>query len=472
MARIAIVQNLHYEFLGVMYISAVLKNAGHTVDIFVRRSPGACAREVASFAPDIAAFPVTTGSENWALQTAIQIKSHRPTRVLLGAYHPTFFPDILRHEAVDIICRGEAELAVLDLADRIDDDAMLFTTRNCSFKKDGEILQNEMRPLIADLDELPFPDRTLYRNKYPWMRQTRAHFIGGRGCPYRCSFCFNHAYRKLYRGKGPALRRRRTGRVIDEICQAREEFGIRIVFMQDDTLIVDRDWTIRFAQEYGERVSLPFACMIRADLVDAELIQALAEAGCRSAFFGVETGSEELRNSILHKQVSDEAIRRTGALLHEHGIRFRTFNMLNLPRETLEDAFRTIQLNQEIGTDYPWCALYHPYPGTELAQIAKEEGLLSSEMPHPSSTFFRTSSIQSPHGQQCANLQKLFFYAVRFPSLFPIIKRVSRWRLPRLFSLAFLLSYAYSYYRSERITFRDVLRIAWHNILQMYRDND
>ncbi len=148
MAKIAFIQNIFYEYLGVMYLSAVLKNAGHTVEIFIVPSDEEKALScIAAFQPDIAGFSCTTGIHEWALAFGARIKKSIDCRVVFGGPHATYFPDIINEPPVDIVCRGEGEAALLELADKIDQGLPLTDTLSCWLKLPDGIVKNEQRQL-------------------------------------------------------------------------------------------------------------------------------------------------------------------------------------------------------------------------------------------------------------------------------------------------------------------------------------
>ncbi len=465
MARIAFVQNIAFEYLGFMYLSAVLKKHGHEVDVFISGSnEDKTLKEIEDFSPDLIGFSCTTGIHKWGLKFADKIKKRISCRIIFGGPHATYFPEIIKEPSVDIICRGEGEDAVLDIANKIDKREDISDTMNCWFKINETIIKNEQRHLIENLDELPFPDRELYKKKYPYLNRSQKVFMAGRGCPFDCTFCFNHAHMKLYKGKGKIVRYRSVDNFIDEIKTVRKQYGMKTVYMQDDTFILNKKWVAEFSEKYKKEVDLPFVCLIRADLADEEIIRMLSEAGCKNAFFGIEAGSEEIRNTILKKKLSDADIKKTAALLKKYGIKFRTYNMLGLPGETLKDAFRTVSLNAEIKTDYPWCAIFHPFPGTELAEYARQKGLLDSSFDSASPSFFKDSIIKSEYKRSLINLQKLFFYGVRFPMLTPLIKKAIRLKPNILFDFAFLAGYAWCYLKSENLTIKEMLSVGVRNV--------
>ncbi len=471
MSRIAFVQNLAYEYLGVMYLSAALKQAGHTTEAFIlERSEAELVTQVLDFQPDMVAFSCTTGVHRWAADFAEKIKRDSNVLTVFGGPHPTFFPKFIEHPAVDAICRGEGEQAIVEMANKISAGEPVHDTLNCWFKRNGEFISNGLRPLIANLDSIPNPDRLIYRSKYSYLRKTQAAFMAGRGCPHQCTFCFNHSLQRMYRGLGAFVRFRNPEKVVDEIFQVADQFKVKTVYLQDDTLFLNKRWLREFAGLYGARVGLPMLCLVRADQVDEESIAALRRAGLKNVFFGIESGDEAVRNGLLNKGVTDEDIHRTAKLLRKYSIRFRTYNMVGLPNETMEQALRTVSLNAEIRTDFPWCSIFRPFPGTELGRFAEEQGLLTrplEESQQPS--FFKDSMVRSDNAEKLANLQKLFYYGVKFPRLIPLIERFVKLRPNPLFDFLFLVGYAISLYGSENLTIREVVSIGLRNVRSFFR---
>ncbi len=473
MARISFIQNLSYEYLGVMYLSSLLKSNGHEVDCFIEHGQGIgrLVKEVVRFNPDMAGFSCTTGVHPWSLRVARQLKKIKPdVKVVLGGPHPTFFPEIIEEAPVDMICRGEGEYALLEAAHRLDERKDLSTIENLWVKKNGQIFKNEVRPLIEDLDALPFPDRNLYVRKYPFLHKSQKAFLVGRGCPFSCAYCFNHAFKKLYHERGRFVRYRSPENIIAEIKEVRARTPFQTVYFQDDTFGLEKEWSLEFLSRYRNELGLAFICLLRADLTDETFIRSLKSSGCQRVFFGIETGSQDLRTMILKKKVSDEQILETARLLRKYEIRFRTYNMFALPGETLEDAFQTVRLNIKIKTDYPWSSLFQPFPGTELTTFARERGLIDVHSCFEPS-FFEKSLLCLPEKKEIENLHRLFFYAVKFPFLFPIIRKAIRWNLGTFYNIFFLLGYLWSFKESERISFLETIRIGLGNFRNFFHSN-
>ncbi len=468
MARIAFLQNFWFEFLGPMYISSVLKEAGHEVRLFIGSDPKSLVRQCADFKPQVAAFSVSSGSQAFAYRVGSAFQEAFGSFTIMGGPHPTFYPDAVKPKGIDAICKGEGEMAMRDLAEAIDHglgNGAVAGIPNLWVKQGQEIVRNDVRPLIDDLDAIPPPDRSLYYSRYPFLRDNpNKHFITARGCPYDCTFCSNKGWNDMYAGKGAVLRHPSVSRVVDEIVDVRDRFGIRTVRFDDDVFTLDKRYIRELLSQYKEQVRLPFTCLVRADNTDEEIASLLASAGCHMVYFGIESGDAKLREEILKKGVSDEQIVEAGRLFHRQRIRIGTFNMLGIPGETLADAEKTVKLNQTIKTDYPWCSVLQPYPDTDVERFARDKGYLAPDVcpdDFGTSYFNRSIIANNQDGRALENLHKLFFLAVKVPSLWPIIRRLVRLPKNPLFDAVFRLTYGYRYIKTYRISVPRLLQTAW-----------
>jgi len=403
--------------MGPMYISAALKAGGHECHMIIGNSAVDFLPQVRNLKPDLIAFSAMTGLHRWVLETIAFIKKNTDCRTIIGGPHPTFFPDIIYEKGVDIICRGEGEMAMVELADAIDSATDIHRILNLWVKKkDGEAIKNELRPLIQDLDSIPLADRQLY-GTYPILNSGPVRpVITSRGCPFDCSFCFNHQMKRLYKGKGPYVRHRSPEAVIREIQALKETSTVKRIYFIDDTFVLNKKWLKAFLSLYGNKIQLPFHCLVRVSLLDQETVSEMKKNSCESVFFGIESGDESLRNDLLGKEISDENIRVGSTLLKKHKIKFRTYNMVGFPGETIAQAFKTVQINIDIKTDFPWCSIFFPYPGTRLGSYAIEKGYLSGDWSydHAENSFHTTSPLLNPERDKLINLHKFFQTAVLF----------------------------------------------------------
>lgn len=463
MAKIAFIQNFWFEFLGPMYISSFLKTHDHDVELFMCDDISKTVTEVFKYDPDVLAFSCSSGSHQWVSSISGAIKKRKDIIAVMGGPHATFYPEAILQEHVDILVRGEGEETMLEMVETLERGEDYSQIQNLVFNQNGSIVQNPVRPLIEDLDSLPSPDRTLYY-KYDYLRTNpNKHFITGRGCPYHCAFCCNKSYKELYNKKGKLVRRHSIERVINDIEELRDRYGFKALRFDDEVFILSPDWLSEFLDTYATRIGIPFSCLIRADLLNEDMAKRLKNAGCYIAYFGIESGNDSLRNKVLKKRVTREDIIRTAHLLKSVGIKSGTFNMLGLPGETIENAFETITLNQEIKADYPWCSILQPYPKTELETEAIRDGYLdeASNANTFSSSYFNKSVFNNKSTEQLENLHKFFYLAVKYPALQPVIRRLIQMKSNFLFDFIFQITYAYRYIKTYRISWLRLVTYAF-----------
>ncbi len=468
MARLLFLQDLEYEYVGPAYLSAMLKKHGHQCRMAIGRSIGDFDTVLRDYQPDLVAFSIMTGSHRWAIRMAKDIRHTHGIRNIFGGPHATFCPDFIEGNGIDMVVRGEGEHALLEVMEAIDGKGTLEDVQNLWVKgTDGRITRNPLRPLVEDLDGIPSPDIHLYDSINNRVDRTVRLAITTRGCPYRCSFCMQGAMRELYKGKGKFIRTRSVDHVIEELRRVKNEVPVRRFYIRDDCFGLNRKWLYEFLEKYEREIGIDFMCLVRADLVASEPGYAarLAAAGCRLVFMGVESGNEQLRNLVLEKRLTNDEIVRAADYLHRAGIPFLTFNILGLPNETLEDAFSTVQLNIAIKTDYPWCSLYFPLPGTKLTNYAIEKGLLSEEYRSMNTdvTFYRASGLKDAQAREIANLQCLFQTVVLWPWTLPIVRRLVQFQAGPVYKLWFALIYFYVHVKSEGRSFWKSFTFAARN---------
>ena len=473
MAKLLFLQNQRTEFFGPMYISAMLKANGHDCRLAIGETLDDFHKDIREYRPDLIGFSIMTGNQEWARSMAVQVKKEYGLPNIFGGPHPTFFPEFALEEGVDALVRGEGEQVMLDVMERVARGKAFSDISNIAHNADGVLSEVPVRPLPDDIDVYPMPDRTLYSMLRGTGDDGVQRVITARGCPYLCTFCFQDSMRRLYRGKGRAMRVRSIDEVIKECRDVKENHDARVIYFADDAFGLDRKWMYAFLPRYKKEVGLPFICLIRANVVaqDEGYAQALADAGCQSVFFGIETGNEYLRNEVLKKNLTNAHIRTAAERIHAAGLKFRAYNILGLPGETLDDAFATVALNIEVKADYPWCSIFSPYPGTQLAAYAEEHGYLSPDFDYStlSGSFFVESRLNLPHARELGNLQKFFQTAVLMPWTLPFIKRLIKLPPNPLYSLWFGFIYFIVFIRSEQRNFLSTLKYALANAKHVLR---
>lgn len=441
MAKLLFLQNLPFEYIGPMSISALLKKHGHDCRLFVLSEHRNYLQELTDYNPDLIGFSTMTGPHKWVLKIASEIKKKINKPILLGGAHPTFFPEIIHEPPVDMICLGEGEFTVLELAEKLEKGEDIFNIRNLWVKRDGHLFKNDLRPLLENLDDLPFSDRTLY-DECKILRSVPAmKFLTGRGCPYRCSFCFNHKFNELYRGLGRIVRKRSTDSLIREIKETADKYRLKLIRFPDDTFTGNRRWLLEFLPQYKKHIGLPFTGLAHANELDEEVVQALKSSGCLNIYFGVETGDENLRNQILKKSLKNKQIINAARLLRKYRLKFGTYNMFGLPHETLAQAFETIHLNRRLRPDYTINNIFQPYPKTEIADYAVDRGFLEPQIEYLE-TMNEGSILQIENIDRIVNLSRFAYLAIKFPVLLPFIRVLIKLPPNSLFKVVFDLTNA------------------------------
>lgn len=461
MAKVLFIQNIPFEFMGPMYISAMLKENGHDCRLLITKDNKNYLSELMDYNPDIVAFSVMTGPHLAAIETAHAIKQNINAMVVFGGPHPTFFPDVIKESCVDIVCIGEGEEAMVELTDNLDRGKDISSIRNMWIKKGDEIVKNSPRPLISDLDHLPFPDRSLYDQCSVLRSLKFIRVLTGRGCPFNCSFCFNHALKEIYNDSGGSyVRKRSPQNIIDEIKESLKRQEIKLVRFPDDTFIGKRSWTKTFLVLYREQVGLPFTCLVHPVELTEGIVADLKISGCINMFFGVESGSDDIRNNILKKGVKTEKLFKVAKWCRKHKLKFGTYSMYGLPTETVEDAIQTVKINAEMRPTYVMSTVFQPYPGTGIANFSIEKNLLDNNMgfKHLQQDG---SILKSENIDRLINIHRLSFYGVKFPFLIPVIKQLSKLPQNRIFRMLYDLSVIPVMRKSLNLNWIEMLKLSY-----------
>jgi len=472
--KIVFIQRDSFVRIGVEQLAAILKQRGYPCEIFLESGEKDLIGSALDSGADLFAFSVTTGNEQWVLSVAAKLKARCSTPILLGGPHPTFFPKIVEERQIDFICRGEGEEALPELLEALEHrpDQVRLVKNIWSKDADGKVHSTEVRPLVDDLDSLPFPDFDIYA-KYAYMvpyQREMYPMVTGRGCPKNCSYCFNKAYKDLYKKKGKTTRRRSPENVIRELIWAKDKIGIRQVNFVDDAFLSDPGWVHKFAGLYREEVRLPFVINVEATQAREDLIKVLGESGCVCARMGLETGSETLRYEVLNKKVPDRKIREAAGFIKRYGMKLTTNNILGLPGETIDQTMETYILNKEIGSDLVWCALLQPYPGTAIDAYVRKGGFLkehAGDEPVLQESLMISSVIAMENEKEILNLQKLMqiFLILHVPP--SLVRQIIKLPNNAAFHLMYRMSFVYSKMKVQKLRVLPVLRLALHSLSYM-----
>lgn len=438
MAKVLFIQDIVYEYFGVMYISAYLKENGHDCDVVVEFADKDWLAKVEAYNPDFIAFSVLTGSYKWALNRAALLKQKFQKPILFGGVHVFLNPEsTISNPQIDAICTGEGEICIKNLCDSFDGNAYDTTVKGFWFRKsDGTIVKNPPEKLVEDLDSLPFADRSIYY-KYPAIsKRNILPVLGSRGCPYTCTYCFIPSAKKLFNGLGKFIRERSPQNILAEVeyCIQLSEHKEFVHFVEDH-FGNNREVALTVLKGISrlKNGTLGWGGAIRVERFNKEdYVRELSKTNHGLLGIAVECGDEKYRKEVLKRDVKNQEIIDSARLAHKYGIKFDTLNMVGLPGETFEQALMTLDLNIAIQPEFANCYVYQPYPGTELQQYSLEHHLIDPDVTEQLGlSFYDRYWKNNKEFNRIVNVQRILGLTVKFPSLRPFTVYLAKnnWRL-------------------------------------------
>jgi radical SAM superfamily enzyme YgiQ (UPF0313 family) len=421
----------YWQPLGTLYVAASMIKAGHEVRFLngAFMSHKEILQEVSSFKPDFVGIYSTTFGWKKAKQVAEDIRKipplHPPlnkggkeggykelpqisnycssslnkggkeggykgrrrevprTFITVGGPYPIAMKQSCLEDSMDIdaVVTGEGEVTVVEMLQRLSEGKGLEGVEGVVYREGDKIIKNPDRPLITDLDSLPFPARELLGDKMDYVpppatyrKRPVAVVITSRGCNRRCIFCF-----QIDRKREHGIRFRSVENVIDEIKLCLKQ-GYREIKFIDDTLAADYDRAMRLAEEI-KRQKLKFTWFASACVhqVDKPLLKAFKEAGCWAILFGAESGVQKNLNAIK-KGITLEQTRKAVKAAKDVGLTVYTPFIFGIPGETYDEALRTIEFACELNPDIANFHALTPFPGTELYENIEKYGVMSGDL--------------------------------------------------------------------------------------------
>jgi radical SAM superfamily enzyme YgiQ (UPF0313 family) len=376
--------------LGLAYLGAVSERQSHAVRIYDGDVEHiSLERVLRDFAPDLVGITANTIQIKSAWRDAAIVKSVADLPVVLGGPHPTVLPtESAGRPEVDIVVRGEGEATWEELCQWRGADGEwrgaisdLQSVPGISYQTpDGQVHHNPDRPVIENLGSLPLPAYHLFRlDRYTNLQPTVDRIAGpsypiltSRGCPYRCTYCSQI---------GPRLWRMRSPEnVVAEWRWLVRDLGAAEIGVLDDSFNINRQRVLDICDLLikEELTHVPWIMIngIRANLADKELLGRMKQAGCIRSAFGVESGNQEILDSVIDKQLTLEQVRAAFKAAKEVGMETIGFFMVGLPGETEETMEDTIRFAIELDPVVANFSMATPFPGTEMSRIVEEKGRL------------------------------------------------------------------------------------------------
>jgi radical SAM superfamily enzyme YgiQ (UPF0313 family) len=416
--------SLDYELYcaGIRILSACLKKAGHEVQCMFlppRRKIKNKRISTAHFSDivcqqiydicktsELIGLSLMTNQFFPAIQLTIALKKMGAPRIIWGGIQPTIEPDeCLRY--ADIVCLGEGEGAITDLAENMSGGKDYLRVKNLWFKLDGKIVRNDLRPLVGNLDEIPLPDYSCEghfiveeENIKPLIVEKVLHYEGkrfkqdkkgirypimtSRGCPYSCTYCCNNVFEKLYPGQ-KRLRWRSAENVVGELKMIQRELGpiSFVIFVDDNFTARPVKELSEFCAIYKEKINVPFFCQCSPLTISAERLDILLDSGCQKISMGIETANSRIAEMYNRKHFH-KAVPKAISLLENYRSKMPmppSYQFIvDNPYEDIEETLDTLKM--AVGLKRPWDNPIYSlmlFPGTSMYEKAKGDGLIKDK---------------------------------------------------------------------------------------------
>ncbi len=374
---------------GISYLSSYLKKHGHQTKLIMlsktlgSRNWSELDTVISYFNPDVIGFTSVASEYNFISMMAANVKKAFPNIFLIiGGAHVSLNSEDAINADFDAVCIGEGEHPMLELLDKLEEGAEPYGINNIWLKGSNGIEKNPTRPFNSSIDEIPFPDRHLWKEWVADEKGTKHAVLLARGCPYKCTFCSNHALRKI--AGGSYVRHRSTESIIDEITEITEDFpDANSIYLEIETIGVDKKWTDdlckklqSFNRNIGRRISYGVNLRIYPGAEFEDLFREFRDSNIDFINIGLESGSEKIRRDILRRHYSNDDIIRAVKQAKQFGIKVRLNNLLGLPEEKPEDFAMTVEVNRICQPNMHATNIFYPYPGTDLYKYCDEKGLL------------------------------------------------------------------------------------------------
>ncbi len=377
----------YWQPVGTLSVAAVLQKAGHEVRFLngAFMTHEELLRETEKFGPRFIGIYSTTFGWKKAKKTADDFKNLRgDVFVCAGGPYPIAVQERCLQDAgksFDAVVTGEGEFTTLEIVERLQAGRGLEGILGVVYWEGEKIIKNPPRPLITDLDSLPFPARELLgdANRYipppgTYRKKPVAVMITSRGCNRRCIYCF-----QLDKERASGIRYRSVGNVLEEIEHCIRQ-GYREIKFLDDTFAADYGRAMEITQEIRKR-GLKFTWFASAcvNQVDKPLLKAFKDAGCWAMLFGAESGVQKNLNTIRKGTTLDQ-IRSAVKDAQDAGLKVSTPFMFGIPGETFEEGLQTIEFAIKLNPDMANFHAITPFPGTYLYDNLEKYGTMSDDL--------------------------------------------------------------------------------------------
>jgi anaerobic magnesium-protoporphyrin IX monomethyl ester cyclase len=373
--------------LGILYLASVLKERGVEVSVLDQPAKGFTVDDTVNWIltedPDIVGFSTFSTSGRTAALISSNLKEKNPNIItVLGNHYATFNSEriLKKYPSVDITVRGEGEDTVINLASCLRNKGNLKKVQGITFRNEKNIISTPNRPLIKDLDYLPFPDRRLLGVDYHCMiagadvaPKKFTSIASSRGCVYGCRFCSCTQFARN------TWRERSVDNTMEELHFLASEGYKQFIFV-DDSFTLNKKRVINLCRRMRkEKIGMEWICEGRVDNCSYEMLREIAKAGCKILYFGIESANQRILD-YYNKQTTPKQSENAVRTARKAGIDVIVGSFIvGAPDETKEEIQNTIEFAKKIPIDFPQFNVLGVYPGTGIWNEFKMKELLNTE---------------------------------------------------------------------------------------------
>lgn len=383
---------LRADKLGICYLSRILKDAGHSTEV-IQDDIEPAVEHLKNYTYDFVLWSISSGEQDWMFELNEALKKQFNFTSVVGGPHFTYFPEQGEKDPyIDFVIQGPGELVILDLIE-------------------GRLTNKLIKGGIPIINELKPPDRSLIYKYDHLGKSPMKRFMAARFCPWNCSYCFNHVFRKMYKNdtnNGPQITA--VDKIIAEVLEVKSTYGLELAYFNDDNLATNKAWLLEFCSKFKE-TGLKFCGSVRVENVTEELLKTMAEAGCVFLNMALEAGNPNTLELLRRTTATFEKVKTCAQAAMKYGIKIRLQNMVGLPVENpLQDALYTLQCNQDIQPTDSWVSIYQPYGKTDLAEYCVKKGLIGTN--YTAQGQYSRSQFNIPDAEKLYILSKLWWYFI------------------------------------------------------------
>lgn len=406
-----------------MYLAAVAEKAGLEAKINDYSQNGDYEADLKEFNPDYLVVNIATPTLEHDLDAVKKAKEICPNVITIakGAAFLTLAEKIIKeHNELDFGILGEAENTLKEILEEKPKAEIL----GLYYKENDEVKFTGNRPLIEDLDSLPFPARHLVDNniyRRPDNNKVQATIKVSRGCPFHCFFCLATPV------SGAKVRRRSPENIVAEIKECVEKYNIKNFLFWSDIFNIDKDWTMKLCQAIIDSgLKITWSANTRADTADLEMAEMMYKSGCRLVSIGVESGSQYMLEK-MGKKITLNDVRRTVKVFKKAKIRIYNYFVIGLPWETEETVEETIKFAIELNSDFISFYTATPLPGSRFYDYALEHNLFDKETSFENAYYYPAVNTHNLSRERVFELHKSAIKRFYLRPLY-ILKMLSRIR--------------------------------------------